>query len=96
MIFNTKGITTCVSVNNIVLTGSGDTFISSQNIKELFELSNVTKTNGNKTTNTESDKFVHFTYVRGVYAPGTVTLQVGTGSDEYSKIDCDVYFKLDD
>ena len=95
-LFAQKGINTSRNGNEIVFTGEGDTYISSKNLEDLLELSAVSKTNGNRSENTISDKFMHSTYIRGVYAPGDVRFQVGINSNDNSQIECEVSFKLDD
>ena len=89
-----KGITVSESGGAMTLTGSGDTYIKSNNIADLLNFGALSKTNATRTLNTKSDEQVYYKVLRGIYAPGKVNLQIGLNADSNSQIEVDLSFKL--
>ena len=56
----------------------------------------LSKTEGVKTVNTDSEHLTYDEVLEGVYAPGTINLQIGTSATPESSIQVDVSFKLSD
>ena len=88
------GIETTTDGNTITFTGQGNSYIDSDNLEDLLGLSSVSTTMGTKATNTESEPLFAIEKIYGIYAPGQVSLQVGTGAQSSSQIEVDVSFKL--
>ena len=65
-------------------------------MNNLLSLGAISKTEGTKTVNTDSESLTYDEILEGVYAPGTINLQIGTSAGVNSGINVDVSFKLSD
>ena len=89
-----RGITKSVSEGRIILTGEGNTYINSQNLIDLLSIDNVIQNMATKLLNTESDTQICYQRLDGVFAPGVVSIQVGSGADANSQIEVKTAFSM--
>ena len=88
------GISTSSSVDTTTFSGQGDSYIASDNIEDILHLGAISKTMGNKISNTNSEELYAIERIYGIYSPGQVSLQVGINPDTNSQVVVDVAFSL--
>ena len=91
-----KGFGVSEAGGKVELNGAGDTYLQSTFLNSLLSMSALSKTEAQKTVNTDSEHLVYNEILEDVYAPGTINLMVGTTAEPESSIQVDVSFKLTD
>ena len=95
----TKGLNAEYSNGNLSLSGTGDSYIQSDELSDILNLGTVNKTSITQVTNTDSQKLTYSKDIsdllpEGLYAPGEISLQVGINGDESSNINIKTAFTL--
>ena len=94
----TNNIETSQSGGTITFTGDGNTYVSSSALTNLFKLGALNKNISQRNVNTKSDAQIYtknlLDELGPIYAPGSLTLQVGANADSNSQVGVTTAFSL--
>ena len=94
----TNNIETSQSGGTITFTGDGNTYVSSSALTNLFKLGALNKNISQRNANTKSDAQIYtknlLDELGAIYAPGSLTLQVGVNADSNSQVGVTTAFSL--
>ena len=94
----TNNIETSQSGGTITFTGDGNTYVSSSALTNLFKLGALNKNISQRNANTKSDAQIYtknlLDELGPIYAPGSLTLQVGVNADSNSQVGVTTAFSL--
>ena len=92
------GLNANYSANKLTIEGTGDSYVSSSSLTNLFKLGTVNKTSAERNVNTKSDAQIYtknlLDELGPIYAPGSLTLQVGVNADSNSQVSVTTAFSL--
>ncbi|MBQ7965543.1 MAG: hypothetical protein IJ331_05595, partial [Ruminococcus sp.] len=93
-----NGLNASYSANKLTIEGTGDSYVSSSSLTNLFKLGTINKTSAERNVNTKSDAQIYtknlLDELGPIYAPGSLTLQVGVNADSNSQVGVTTAFSL--
>ena len=93
-----NGLNANYSANKLTIEGTGDSYVSSSSLTNLFKLGTINKTSAERNVNTKSDAQIYtknlLDELGPIYAPGSLTLQVGVNADSNSQVGVTTAFSL--
>ena len=94
-----KGLNAEFTNGSLSLSGTGDSYVQSDELSAVLNLGTLNKTSVTRVVNTDSNKLTYSKDIfdllpDGLYAPGEIVLQAGIGGSESSKISVKIAFTL--